>query len=85
MGGKEVKGETMIIKKITDRSRRDFTAIYECQFCGHTFEGSGYDDAYFHQHVVPDKVCEKCGISTNSEPQEKPTPLTPRYPENMEV
>lgn len=75
----------MKIKTIKDQIRRDFTAVYECQFCGNTYEGSGYDDSYFHQKVVPDMECKKCGKSTNSEPGEKPRPLAPRYPEGMEV
>ena len=31
----------MKIKDIIWQSRRDFDAIYECQFCGHTTKGSG--------------------------------------------
>jgi ribosomal protein L37AE/L43A len=75
----------MKIKEIKSQHRRDFTAIYQCQFCGHTYEGSGYDDTNFHQNVVPDKKCEKCGKSTNSEPGEKPRAFAPRYPDGMEV
>lgn len=75
----------MKIKEIVSQHRRDFTAKYECQFCGDIYEGSGYDDSYFHQNVVPDMKCKKCGKSSNSEPQEKPRPLTTKYPDHMDV
>lgn len=53
----------MKIKQITRQNRRDFTAIYECEGCGHKKEGSGYDDNYFHENVVPKKICDECGKS----------------------
>ena len=44
----------MKIKKITSQSRRDFTAIMECEHCGATeINGSGYDDAFYHASVIP--------------------------------
>lgn len=51
----------MKIKKILSQSRRDFTAIYECEHCGVTHERSGYDDSFFHQNVIPNMVCDSCG------------------------
>ena len=51
----------MKIKEIKSQSRRDFTAIYVCEHCGNENEGSGYDDNYFHQNVIPDMECTKCG------------------------
>ena len=53
----------MKIQKILDQSRRDFTAVYECEHCGHTERGSGYDDANFHQNVIPKMKCKQCGKS----------------------
>lgn len=50
----------MHIKKIISQNRRDFTAIYKCEHCGDEHEGSGYDDANFHQNVIPDMECPKC-------------------------
>lgn len=44
-----------------DQTRRDFTAVYECEHCGHQLTEHGYDDDYFHQSVIPSMVCEKCG------------------------
>lgn len=51
----------MRIKKIISQSRRDFAAIYECEHCEKTIEGSGYDDTNFHRNAVPKMKCESCG------------------------
>ena len=51
----------MRIKDIVSQSRRDFTAVYECEHCGHEHEGSGYDDTNFHKNVVPKMNCPECG------------------------
>lgn len=65
----------MRIKQILSQHRRDFTAIYICQHCGHETEGDGYDDSYFHTEVIPKMKCKKCGeiggevTSTNSVPE----------------
>ena len=50
----------MRIKNKIRQSRRDFTAVYECEHCGAEHISSGYDDAYFHQKVVPMMRCLKC-------------------------
>ena len=68
----------MKIKTIKSQSRRDFTAIYECEHCGNTQEGSGYDDSYFHQSVIPNMECEKCGKKAD----ENYRPLTTKYADN---
>ena len=58
----------MKIKRIIEQHCRDFSAIMECQFCGHEEEfDCGYDDRYFHDHVIPEMKCRKCNKSTNSE------------------
>ena len=51
----------MKIKEITSQNRRDFHAIYECEHCGDEHKGSGYDDANFHQNVIPGMKCKGCG------------------------
>jgi len=51
----------MKIKTITSQSRRDFQAVYECEHCGATENGYGYDDDNFHQNVIPKMTCSKCG------------------------
>lgn len=72
----------MRIKQINSQSRRDFWADYECENCGHIEKDkSGYDDANFHQSVIPDMVCKKCG-------KKSPTnyrPLTTKYPAGQVV
>jgi rubrerythrin len=67
----------MRIKEILSQHRRDFTAIYECEHCGYTEKGSGYDDTYFHQEVIPKKVCPSCKkVAPDSY-----RPLTTKYPD----
>jgi len=65
----------MKIKEITSQSRRDFYAIYECEHCGHTEKGSGYDDANFHNNVIPTMACTLCGKMAAGNYR----PLAPRY------
>lgn len=55
----------MKIKRIINQYRRDFQAIYECQHCGHEERRSGYDDAYFHEKVIPAMPCGSCGKTGN--------------------
>ena len=71
----------MRIKKIVNQMRRDFQAIYECEHCGHTERGSGYDDSYFHQKVIPDMKCKKCGKTAAVDY----TPHATKYPEWLTV
>ena len=71
----------MHIKRKLDQHRRDFTAIYECEHCGFTEESSGYDDANFHQNVIPSFKCKKCGKKA----AEKYVPLTTKYPEGYVI
>lgn len=77
--------KTMKIKKITWQHRRDFAAIYECEFCGHNqSDDAGYDDRFYHDNVIPNKKCDKCGKSTKSENGivgKTPT----KYPEGFQV
>lgn len=72
----------MKIKKITWQHRRDFRAIYECENCGNvTKEKWGYDDANFHNNVIPNMVCDVCGHKAPKNYR----PLATKYPEYMEV
>jgi len=71
----------MKIKQIKSQHRRDFQAIYECESCGHKEDGYGYDDANFHNNVIPNMACKKCGEKANN----KYRPLTTKYPEGMQV
>lgn len=71
----------MKIKKILSQSRRDFHAIYECEHCGYEEEGYGYDDAHFHQNVIPDMECSACGKKAGDDYR----PLATKYPEDMQI
>lgn len=56
----------MHIKKILSMNRRDFHAIYICEFCGNEKKGYGYDDSNFHDNVIPNMKCEKCGKKSDT-------------------
>lgn len=66
----------MKIKAIVSQHRRDFRAIYECETCSFEHESSGYDDANFHENVIPQKACPKCGSSASKAYRA----LRPKYP-----
>ena len=69
----------MKIKKITFSSRRDFTAIYVCEHCQFEEKSYGYDDNNFHQNVIPNMVCKKCGKKGLLESPK----MEPKYPEDL--
>lgn len=71
----------MRIKKKTSQIRRDFRAIYECEHCGHEHEGSGYDDAFFHNSVIPNKRCPECGEKAPDDYEAQ----APKYPSDKVV
>ena len=71
----------MKIQKVTSQHRRDFRAVYECEHCGDTVEGSGYDDANFHHNIIPAMRCLECGKTAGDDYR----PLTTKYPEGMVV
>lgn len=72
----------MRIKEILSQHRRDFHALYECEHCGYIYEDSGYDDLHFHEEVVPDMECPKCGKKAD---KNRYRPLATKYPEGMQV
>jgi len=71
----------MKIKKITSQSRRDFTAIYICEHCGHEEQGTGYDDAFFHATVIPKMRCHGCGKTASGDY----VPQATKYPAGQVV
>ncbi len=66
----------MRIQKIESQHRRDFWAIYECEHCGATHRGSGYDDSNFHSAVIPKMKCKECGKTAEDDYR----PLATKYP-----
>ena len=72
----------MKIKKITAQHRRDFSAIMECDHCGHEeILNSGYDDANYHQNVIPKMKCKKCDLTAGDDYR----PLTTKYPQHQVI
>ncbi len=71
----------MKIKKKLAQHRRDFQAIYECEHCGHTHKSDGYDDAYFHNTVIPKMKCSECGKTTGNNYE----PMQTVYPEGYQI
>ena len=74
----------MKIAKITHQNRRDFKADFECEGCGYIENKWGYDDANFHQNVIPEMKCPNCGKSGQDLGVDY-RPLTAKYPEGMQV
>lgn len=71
----------MKIQKILSQHRRDFTAIFECEHCGHTKKQGGYDDSYYHQTVIPKMVCPKCSKKAGEDYRA----LATKYPDGQQV
>lgn len=72
----------MKIIKINNWNRRDFYADMECEHCGNIHKDvSCYDDAYFHQDVIPNMKCKKCGKTA----KEDYKPMTPKYEDNVTI
>lgn len=55
----------MKLIKITNQIRRDFWGTLKCENCGNEQEVSGYDDRNYHDNVIPNIKCKKCGKSRN--------------------
>jgi hypothetical protein len=52
----------MNIERYTYEHRRDFHAVLKCEHCGSTQAlKSGYNDHYYHHHVLPAIKCNSCG------------------------
>lgn len=64
-----------------NQHRRDFTGIYECEHCGHKKESYGYDDSNFHNNVIPNMECKKCGKKS----PEDYIPQGTKYPDHVTV
>lgn len=72
----------MKIKEITYQHRRDFTADYECEHCGHILRNQrGYDDENYHQNVIPAMTCPACGMKA----AETYRQIATKYPEGYQI
>jgi len=76
----------MKIIKIASQYRRDFYADMECEGCGNIDRKvSGYDDRYFHDEVIPNKIrCSNCG-KTRSELGITGEKTETKYPEGFQI
>lgn len=54
----------MELIKITHQHRRDFVGVLKCEACQSKQEVRGYDDRNYHDNVIPNIKCEKCGKSS---------------------
>lgn len=50
----------MRLKFKIGQRRRGFRAVYQCEHCDTTVQGSGYDDESFLRDVLPSIVCPVC-------------------------
>lgn len=72
----------MKIKKIISQHRRDFVAEMECEHCGHVERNdSGYDDAFYHNSVIPKMECGNCGKTSGDDHR----PLQTKYPDGYQI
>jgi transcription elongation factor Elf1 len=71
----------MRIKEISSQHRRDFVATLECEHCDHTQQIMGYDDANYHQNVIPSIKCQSCGESAGDNYRA----LSTKYEEGVQV
>ena len=75
----------MKITEITYQHRRDFEAETVCEGCGATGTITrGYDDDNYHQNVIPNIHCHKCGKSSNDLGVDV-RPLKTKYPEGFQI
>lgn len=73
----------MFIKEIISQHRRDFSALLECEHCGHQQHlATGYDDANYHNNVIPALECPQCKRTADMSTYH---PWATRYPEGMQV
>jgi len=77
----------MKLIEIISQHRRDFKGKYKCEGCGNIEQDKSmdsYDDRNFHDNVIPNRKCEKCGKST-IDLGIVPQCVNTKYPEGMQV
>lgn len=53
----------MKLVEITSQHRNDFSGILKCNHCdSYQKLTTGYDDAYYHNVVIPKIHCNSCGM-----------------------
>ncbi len=71
----------MHIKAILSQHRRDFRARFKCENCGYECTDVGYDDAHYHNIVLPEIECPNCLKKAPDDYVSR----KPLYPDGMEV
>ena len=62
----------MKIREILSQHRNDFTAELECEHCERIqMLKTGYDDFYYHNHVIPSMHCRACGKNRSGYSEEE--------------
>ena len=59
--------DCMQIKKITTQIRNDIYGVLKCEHCGIEVQFTGYDDDYWHENVLPSKLCPQCNKTGKDE------------------
>lgn len=62
----------MHIERKISQHRRDFRAKLTCEHCGNSVIRNGYDDAHFHNKVIPAMQCTVCGRISETAPTSTP-------------
>lgn len=61
----------MKIKEIISHHRNDYVADMECEHCGTVARDKcGYNDANYHERVIPKMCCPACGKNRAGELRE---------------
>ncbi|KKK84158.1 hypothetical protein LCGC14_2786180 [marine sediment metagenome] len=71
----------MKIKTVLYQHRRDTKNLYICEHCSYEEVGTGYDDIYFHEKVIPEMVCKQCGEKAD----DNYIPRETKYPDGMTI
>lgn len=68
----------MKIEKILSEHRNDFSAVMECEHCGHQGKFTdGYHDAFYHTRVIPAMRCAACSKNRAGEFEHSDAGVTP--------
>ena len=68
----------MKIAKILSEHGNDFSAMMECEHCGHTAKiTNGYHDDFYHARVVPAMSCKACGKNSAGEAEHHDAGVSP--------
>lgn len=68
----------MKIDEIISKDRYDFSAMMECEHCGHVGKiSNGYDDHFYHSRVIPAMRCKECGKNRAGDTEHTDSEVSP--------